>query len=55
MNFVKSVFTFLEGKKTYIVGGLMIMLGWLQDDTEMMLQGFGLITLRKGVAKATAK
>lgn len=41
---------FLKGKKTYIVGALMIILGILQDyNQEMILQGLGLITLRLGI------
>lgn len=39
---------FLQGKKTYIVGTLMIILGVLQEDTQMILNGLGIIFLRKG-------
>lgn len=44
---------FLKGKKTYIVGSLMIILGLLQGDNQMIFEGLGLITLRAGVAKAS--
>lgn len=43
------MFTFLQGKKTYIVGILMLTLGILQNDHQMILEGIGLITLRAGV------
>lgn len=55
MSFIKSVWAFLKGKKTYIIGCLMILLGWLRDDTSMILEGFGFITLRKGVKDAIAR
>ena len=41
---------FLKGKKTYIVGLLMIALGLLTADNPLVLEGLGLITLRAGVA-----
>jgi hypothetical protein len=45
MKIIKS----LEGKKTYIIGILMILLGLLNEDQEMVLQGLGIITLREGI------
>ena len=42
---------FLKGKKTYFVGGLMIVLGYLQGDNALVLQGFGLLTLRGAISK----
>lgn len=44
--------TFLKGKKTYIVGILMIILGLIQGDSQMVLSGLGFITLRTGVTAA---
>ena len=41
---------FLKGKKTYLVGFLMIVLGLLQGNNEMILEGVGFITLRAGIA-----
>lgn len=55
MSFIQSVFSFLKGKKTYIVACLMIVLGWLTNNNQMILEGFGFIALRKGVKDATAK
>lgn len=46
-----NVINFLRGKKTYIIGGLMIILGILQNDNQMILEGIGFITLRAGVSK----
>lgn len=52
----------MQGKKTYIIGGLMIIygiLGFFLGQQEFMeagrvvLEGAGLITLRLGVAKPT--
>jgi len=47
-----GVVGFLSGKKTYFIGALMIALGLLQGDNQMVLEGLGLITLRLGVAKS---
>ena len=44
-----DIICFLKGKKTYIVGALMIALGLIQGDSEMVLQGFGFVFLRNGV------
>lgn len=41
---------FLKGKKTYIVGILMIILGLLNNDQQMILQGFAVMTLRAGIS-----
>lgn len=48
-----KVIEFLRGKKTYIIGALMIALGLLQSDNNLVLEGLGLITLRAGVAKVS--
>ncbi len=47
-----QIFNFLKGKKTYIVGLLMIVLGYLTDNNEMILSGLAFITLRAGVKDA---
>lgn len=46
-----KIIEFFEGKKTYIVGTLMIALGLLTDDKKMILEGIGFITLRAGMKK----
>ena len=48
---MRTLITFFAGKKTYIIGALMIALGFLQNDMKMVLEGIGFITLRAGIAK----
>jgi hypothetical protein len=40
-----------KGKKAYIVGTLTVILGLINGDTAMVMQGLGIITLRAGIAK----
>ena len=44
-----SVVSFFKGKKTYLIGILMVILGLLQDNQETILTGLGFITLRAGI------
>lgn len=44
-----KIFNFLKGKKTYIVGGLMICLGLLTKNYDMVLQGLGFCGLRMAI------
>ena len=46
-----DIIEILRGRKTYIIGILMVILGLLNGDNQMVLEGLGLITLRAGVAK----
>ncbi len=46
---MKGIIGFFVGKKTYIIGILMIALGLLQGDNQMVLTGLGFITLRAAV------
>ena len=48
---MENIKTFLSGKKTYIVGILMIALGLLQGDNQLILEGLGLLSLRAGISK----
>ena len=41
----------IQGKKTFVIGGLMIALGLLQGDSQLILEGLGFITLRVGVSR----
>lgn len=52
VNFVKAAYSFLKGKKTYIIGGLMIILGYLQNDNQMIMEGLGFMTVRAGIKTA---
>ena len=47
--------TFFSGRKTFIVGVLMIALGAMNGETQLILEGFGLIALRLGLAKTNSK
>jgi len=42
---------FLKGKKSFIVGLITVVLGLLNNDTQLILQGLSVITLRAGIAK----
>lgn len=42
---------FLSGKKTYIVGLLMIALGVAQGDSQLILNGLGFVFTRAAIAK----
>jgi hypothetical protein len=53
---------YLDGKKTYIVGGLLALYGLLglllgrltsEEAYRLVLEGLGFITLRQGIAKLT--
>ena len=48
---MKQIIEFLSGKKSYLVGALMIALGCLTDNGQMILEGVAIITLRAGVSK----
>ena len=43
--------TLASGRKAYAVGALMIALGYLNKDYQMMLEGFGIIAIRAGIKK----
>jgi len=40
---------FFKGKKTFIIGTLMVALGLLNGDNQMILEGIGFITLRVSI------
>jgi hypothetical protein len=48
---MNRIIDFFYGRKTYITGVVMIVLGLLQGDSELVLQGVGLMTVRAGIAK----
>lgn len=48
---MKKLVDFLKGKKTYIVGMLMVVLGLLNDDQQMLLDGLGFMTVRAAIKK----
>lgn len=48
---MQKLILFFQGKKTYAIGVLMILLGVLQGDSKLILEGIGFITLRAGMKK----
>ena len=50
-----KIFEYLSGKKSYIIGALMIVLGLLNGDNQLILEGLGLLTLRHGISKVESK
>lgn len=48
---MENVIKIIDGYKTIIVGMAMIIVGIYSGDNNLILQGFGLITLRLGVGK----
>ena len=51
MKTFNSIQSVLRGYKTYIIGAVMVGLGIFIADTQLILEGLGLITLRAGLAK----
>lgn len=49
METLRTAWQSLSGYKTYLVAALMIALGLLTDNKELVLQGLGLAALRNGV------
>lgn len=48
---MENVIKIIDGYKTIIVGMAIIIVGIYNGDNNLILQGFGLITLRLGVGK----
>lgn len=46
-----KILNFLSGKKAYIVAALMVALGLLQGDNQLVLEGLSVATLRAGISK----
>ena len=51
MDYINKLTSFFDGKKTYIIGILLVILGVLQNENQTILEGIGLMTLRSGVEK----
>jgi len=49
---MKTINAFLSGKKSYIVGLLMIALGYATGDNQVILEGLAVISIRAGIKKA---
>jgi len=48
---LNKLWQFQKGKKAYITGILMIILGYQSGNNQLILEGLGIITLRAGIAK----
>lgn len=46
---MNNILKFFSGKKTFTIGALMVALGLLQGDNQMVLTGLGFVTLRMSV------
>jgi len=51
MEYLKLIKELLKGNKTYIIGIMMIAIGYLEGNTELIMEGLGVITLRAGISK----
>lgn len=49
---LEDVKFFLEGKKTYIAGGLMVLHGIAEEKPELILEGLAVAFLRAGISKS---
>lgn len=47
---MEKVITFFKGKKTFIVGTLMVILGLMTDNMQMVMEGIGFMTLRAAIS-----
>ena len=50
-TFTGKVRTLLSGKKTFIIALLLIALGILKEDPQVILEGLGAITIRTALKK----
>jgi hypothetical protein len=50
---LRSLQTRVKGKKTYVVGALMVLLGILTGDVQMMAEGLAFSTIRAGIASTS--
>lgn len=46
-----QIIEFLSGKKSYFIGTLMIVLGIMNSDNNLILEGIAILTLRAGISK----
>lgn len=52
---IKKIINLLKGRKSYIIGLLMIVLGILQAEQNLILEGLTVIFLRAGIKKVVTK
>ena len=49
MQILSDALGYLKGKKTYIIGILMVTLGFLTKDDKLILEGLGFLALRNAI------
>ena len=49
----QALSAFLDGKKTYIVGGAMIVVGLYLSDHQLVLEGLAVLSGRSAIASIT--
>lgn len=50
MEKLTQIYNFFKGKRTYIIGIMMITVGYLQGNGDLILQGFSICSLRAGIS-----
>ena len=55
IKIMAAIINFFKGKKTYIIGLLMVVLGILQENNELVVEGVAFMTLRAGIANLGKK
>ena len=50
-----EIWEFLKGRKTYIIGCLLIALGFMEGSVERVLEGLVVMSLRNGLTTELAK
>lgn len=51
MELLHKLSAWLDGKKTYLAGGAMVLGGLAEQDWQVVLEGLSIIFLRKGIEK----
>lgn len=52
---ILKIRNFFRGKKTFILGALMITLGIMQNNNELIMEGILALTIRAGINNAVDK
>ena len=55
IELLKQVYDFFRGRKAYIVGIMMITVGYLQGDGDLILQGMSVCALRAGISNTAGQ
>lgn len=55
MNIIKKLIQFLSGKKTYLCGLALIIIGVIQKDEKLILAGLSLMSVKAAIKKIEPK